>query len=108
VSYEYISLTWSPNVPPPCFICGFPFTNIGDGCSIASKAMLAFTDSVLLVRLSLGDSEHTASLLSVDDEVIRSARDFDRFFRLVSPKLFLCCGTFAGVGLAVELTAFPL
>lgn len=50
-------------------------------------------------------------LLSVDEgEVIKLGLDLERLWRLASLKLFLCCGTFDGLGLAaaLELREFPL
>lgn len=69
----------------------------------------AFVDSLLLVRPPFVDTEHVVSLLSVDEgDVIKLGLDLERLCKLASLKLFLCCGTLDGLGLAPELREFPL
>lgn len=94
---------------PLVFFQGFPSTMSGDGCSSLSGPTRALVESALLVWPPLDETEHVVSLLSVDDgEVIKLGRDLERLCKLTSLKLFLCCGTLDGLGLAAELREFPL
>jgi hypothetical protein len=91
---------------------GFPSIITGDGCNSFSTPTRAFVDSLLLVGPPFVDTEHEVSLLSVDEgEVIRFGLDLDRLYRPASLRVFLCCGTFDGMGLtaaALELREVPL
>jgi hypothetical protein len=81
----------------------------GDGCNLSAPTR-ALVESALLVCPPLVDAEHVVSLLSVEEGDRRLGRDLDRLCTLASLKLFLCCGTFEGLGLAaiLELREFPL
>jgi hypothetical protein len=68
-------------------------------------------ESLLLVPPFV-ETEQAVSLLSVEaGDVIKLGLDLERLRRLVSLKLFLCCGTLDGLGLtpvALGLKEFPL